>query len=449
MSSRTSEDRRQVKTRPLHSGQLRAVDAILKHRYVTLRCGRRFGKSELLSVISTRAAQGELIGWFAPDYRRLKPSYSAVEQALMQVKRTSNRSDGYIETIVPCPDVPGKYGSVEFWTLGDLNAGRSRNYHTVLIDEAAFASTDMMEIWRSSIKPTLLDFRGQAIVASNTNGIDQEQFFWQVCNEERHGFGPKQGDGTFGYHATSYDNPFMPVDDLDELRRTEHPLVFRQEYLAEFVDWSGVAFFSRENLLVNGAPIEAPALCDAVFATVDTATKTGKDNDGTAVVYWARNINVPGHPLMILDWEIVQIEGALLETWLPTVFEQLEHFAKVCGARYGSQGAWIEDKSSGMVLIQQALRRGWPAQAIDGKITSLGKDERAISVSGYVYRGDVKITREAHDKVTTYKGTSRNHLLSQVGGFRVGDKDAAKRADDLLDAFVYGPAIALGNWEGF
>ena len=80
-------------------------------------------------------------------------------------------------------------------------------------------------------------------------------------------------------------------------------------------------------------------------------------------------------------------------------------------------------------------------------LTSVGKDERAISVSGYVYRNRVKIARLAYDKVTTYKGTSRNHLLGQVVGFRVGDKDAS-REDDLLDGFTYGVAIALGNEEG-
>jgi hypothetical protein len=33
--------------------------------------------------------------------------------------------------------------------------------------------------------------------------------------------------------------------------------------------------------------------------------------------------------------------------------------------------------------------------------------------------------------------------------FRPGDKDAYKRADDLLDVFSYGIAIALGNDAGF
>jgi hypothetical protein len=60
----------------------------------------------------------------------------------------------------------------------------------------------------------------------------------------------------------------------------------------------------------------------------------------------------------------------------------------------------------------------------------------------------VKICRPAYEKVTNYKGTSRNHLMSQLTGFRVGDKDAT-RQDDALDAAVYAIAIALGNAEGF
>jgi hypothetical protein len=69
-------------------------------------------------------------------------------------------------------------------------------------------------------------------------------------------------------------------------------------------------------------------------------------------------------------------------------------------------------------------------------------------VSGYIYRGMVKLSKLAHDKVVTYKGTTRNHLLSQVIGFRVDDKDP-NRADDALDAFVYGVAVGLGGAEGF
>src|SRR6202000_879570 len=118
---------------------------------------------------------------------------------------------------------------------------------------------------------------------------------------------------------------------------------------------------------------------DTVFAVVDTAVKTGKDNDGTAAVYFGYSKTGVGafkHHLFILDWDIVQIEGAMLDAWLPGVFQNLEHLARDHGARMGSLGAFIEDQQTGSILIQQARKKRWPAQAIDGALTAMGKDER-------------------------------------------------------------------------
>jgi hypothetical protein len=81
-------------------------------------------------------------------------------------------------------------------------------------------------------------------------------------------------------------------------------------------------------------------------------------------------------------------------------------------------------------------------------ITAMGKDERAISVSGYVHRGLVKYTDYAFHKTAIYKQHVRNHLLDQIESFRVGDRNS-DREDDLLDTFCYGIALALGNSEGF
>jgi hypothetical protein len=260
-----------------------------------------------------------------------------------------------------------------------------------------------------------------------------------------------------------WDNPTLPKPDaeeskaawserrarfLAELIKDNDPLVYQQEYLAEFVDWAGVAFFGREKLLENGQPVPSPTSCDGVFAVIDTASKTGTDHDATAVTFFALDKLGRPAPLLILDWDIAQIEGALLETWLPMVFERLEELSRLCGARHGSLGVWIEDKNSGTILLQQAIRRQWQATAIDSKLTAMGKDERALSVSGYVYRGSVKYTDYAFNKTTVHKRKSRNHLLDQIESFRIGDKDN-KREDDLLDTFCYGIAIALGNNEGF
>lgn len=412
----------------LHTGQQAAWAQ--RSRFNAMRCGRRWGKTQFaIGIAGSRAAHGQYIGIFAPDYKIMSETYRELEDALAPITAHSNKTEGLIRTITG--------GRVDFWTLNNPKAGRSRKYHGVLVDEAAFAGEDMGDIWAKAIAPTLFDYRGWAWALSTPNGASQENWFYQICTNKELGWQE--------YHAPSNTNPFLPQDEFERIRAANQPLVFQQEYLAEFVDWKGSAFFAESSLLVDGQPVDYPERCDQVYAVIDTALKDNAQHDGTAVTFFARSV-FPNIQLTILDWDVIQIEGALLEDWLPGVLRRCEELAKQVRARQGSLGAWIEDKASGIVLIQQGQRRNLPVQAIDGDLTAMGKEGRALSVSGYVYRGMVKISRYARDKIVNYKGQSRNHLISQVCGFRMGQKDGPR---DLLDTFTYGIAIGIGDSEGY
>jgi hypothetical protein len=108
-------------------------------------------------------------------------------------------------------------------------------------------------------------------------------------------------------------------------------------------------------LLENGQPVPSPTSCDGVFAVIDTASKTGTDHDATAVTFFALDKHSGRAPLLILDWDIVQIEGALLETWLPMVFDRLEELSRLCGAR---QFGWGVDR--GQELRNCPVAAGYP-----------------------------------------------------------------------------------------
>lgn len=415
----------------LHKTQVDAF--LLPGRFKVIRCGRRWGKTDLAKTIACDgAAKGRNIGWFAPEYKIQSEAFTEIADILDPVKKNSSKVDGLFRTTTG--------GRLDFWTLENERAGRSRKYHQVIIDEAAFTKPNMMKIWATAIKPTLLDFRGRALVLSTPNGVNDDNFFYNICTDPKYGFTE--------YHAPTRTNPYMPAEELVLLEQQNHPLVYRQEYLAEFVDWSGVAFFSLADLLVDDRPVPIPTICDAVYAVIDTAVKAGASHDSTAVSFWAQSKHI-GHQLVCLDWDLIQIEGASLELWLPKVFSRLEELAVQCRARMGSLGAFIEDKASGSVLIQQANNHGWQAQAIEGTLTAVGKDERAIGASPHVYQKKVKISEPAYDKVVTVKGVTKNHLVSQVTSFRLGDKEAYKRADDALDTFVYAVLIAFGHGDGF
>jgi phage terminase large subunit-like protein len=412
----------------LHPGQVSAY--MMRKRFKVIRCGRRWGKTDLLKTVAgSQASKGRAVGWFTPDYKIQSEAYSEILEILHPIVRSASKIDGVIRTITG--------GRIDFWTLNNPRAGRSRKYHTALLDEVAFAGSDMLDIWEKSIKPALLDYGGNAIAASTPNGDDPDNFFWKLCNDQRLGFGE--------YHAPTHTNPYLPEIEIAKLQDENAPLVYSQEYLANFVDWKGAAFFGIDSLLIEGQPAEPTIGPDAVFAVVDTAIKDGKEHDGTAVTYFAVSKH-HGIKLCILDWDIVQIKGDLLENWMPNVYRRCEELAAQYKARGGSIGAFIEDKQTGTILIQQAERRGLPGRAVDSKLTAAGKDARAISVSGYVHQGMVKISRHAYDKVINFKGITRNHFISQVCGFRIGIKD---QMDDLFDTFCYGISLALGDSAGY
>jgi hypothetical protein len=454
MSSRTNAQSLEFSLPQLHAGQAAAYWALLPHRWKVLRCGRRFGKTEFAKAwIIQGLLQGQECAWLAPQHMTWSEVYTDLNTVLRPIMDTSSKASAVMRMRTG--------GRLEFWTLENAIAGRGRRYRRIVIDEAAFAKDgdnktegSMMEIFEKSIKPTLYDYGGEVLITSNSAGKNPDNFFYNICTDPQYGF--------HEYVATTMDNPMLPKRNRDEsvgawlerqrqfqadLKTGNDPLVYAQEYLAEFVDWAGAAFFGREKLLENGEPLPYPARCECVFAVIDTASKTGTEHDGTAVTYFAKTLFGPVE-LLILDWDTIQIQGDLLETWLPNVYRRLEELSKICGARGGSLGAFIEDKNSGTILLQQAARGGWQATAIESKLTAMGKDERALSVSGYVFRGQVKYTDHVYNKTSQYKRQTRNHLAEQIESFRMGDKNN-KREDDLLDTFCYGIAISLGNREGF
>lgn len=226
----------------------------------------------------------------------------------------------------------------------------------------------------------------------------------------------------------------------------------------------GASFFDIADLLVPvgsekdalgnqiAIPVPMPTRCDTVFGVVDTAIKTGQEHNSTAVTWYSYNSLTQPATTLILDWDIVQIEGAKQEAWLPSVHARGEELARLCGARKGYSGAMIEDKATGIVLIQQsqneAKRTGKRAlaHAIDSKLTSLGKEERAIAAAPYVVAGRVKMTEPAFNKTKVHKGRSANHFITQVTDFRLGSKQ--KDGLDLLDTFTYGVLLTCGTNAG-
>ena len=423
-----------VRLDTLHPGQREIARAFLDHPRVVIRCGRRFGKTTLLERTAIkRACLGQRVGWFGPQYRLNTPTYNRiVRSARPQVARKS-KLDQIIEMKAG--------GCVEFWTLNDEDAGRSRFYDLVIIDEGSLVAKGLRDTWEQAIAPTLLDRNGSAIMAGTPKGIDADNFFYEACNNKDLGW--------VEFHAPTAANPILSREAIAKLKDEYPPLVYQQEYLAEFVDWSGTAFFSIDSLLIDGKPVTVDWKVDYVYAVVDSASKADQQHDSTAVMFFLKS-RFGVAPLVIADWDIVKIEASLLTNWIPAINQRLEELATQFNARRGNIGIWIEDKDSGVMLNQAVPRLGIQSYAIDSKITSIGKEGRAIAGSPYVYQGKVKFSDYAYNKTKMHNQQTKNHAIDQVCGFRMGQKATEyKGRRDLLDTFTYGVLIALGNADGY
>lgn len=253
----------------LHDGQR----AIVSHpaRYKVARCGRRLGKTVLGSYWLTLRDEGSAIGgkrvaWFAPTYKLLMDVWTDMERVLRPVTRRANKTEQRIDLITG--------GIVDFWTLEDPDAGRGRRYHRVVIDEAAHAR-HLQEAWERAISPTLADYRGEAWFLSTPKGLN---FFKTLYDR---GLDPAHPDWA-SFHLPTTANPFISADEIESKRSEIPELVFRQEYLAEFVNF-GAGLIKSEMMIDSPAPSGLP-----VVLGVDLAISAKQTSDFTAIVAMSR-----------------------------------------------------------------------------------------------------------------------------------------------------------------
>lgn len=184
-------------------------------RFNVLEIGRRWGKTTFGEVIAIdRALRGQKVGWFAPSYKYLAEPVRHIERALEKIITKHDRMEKRIELATR--------GSIDFWTLEDIDSGRGRSYDWINVDEAGFAPR-LLEAWRASMRPTLADRRGGAIFLGTPKGTgDFHRLFLEA-----------EGDTSNEWRAFrvgSSANPMLDAAEIDSAKRSLPPDVFAQEF---------------------------------------------------------------------------------------------------------------------------------------------------------------------------------------------------------------------------
>lgn len=210
-------------------------------RFNHLRCGRRFGKTTLIEELSSIALDGKRVGVWFPTYKDLSEVWKDLKRTYGPIIQKQNEQLKQIELVTG--------GLIDFWSMEEPDSGQGRKYHRAIIDEAAKAPK-LYQAWENTIRPTLTDYRGDAFILSRPKG--KNNGFYML--EEKH----RQFENWAFFHYTTYDNPHIATDEIEEAKTQLDEINFNQEYLAEYVDANDRPFLYSWNHSKHVIPAYKP-----------------------------------------------------------------------------------------------------------------------------------------------------------------------------------------------
>jgi PBSX family phage terminase large subunit len=200
------------------------------HRFRVCVNGRRWGKTTLgVEEIKGKAlARPNHIAYIAPTYQQardiawemlkkeLQPIIISVNESRLELKVKAKKGESII--------VLRGWESIE--TL------RGQQFDFIVIDEIA-QMRNWLTGWQEVIRPTLTDTKGEVLFISTPKGFNHLYDLYQLENV----------DSDFrSFHFTSYDNPYLPIEELEKAKLELTEDRFAQEILADFRKTEGLVY---------------------------------------------------------------------------------------------------------------------------------------------------------------------------------------------------------------
>ena len=251
-----------------HPAQKQVLDC--DSRFIVMMAGRRFGKSLISQTISIdTAVNKKRVAYITPTYQLGKIFFKEIVDLLPPEIYTKNESDLVINFITG--------GSIRFFTGERLDNLRGLKFHLAVIDEASFIP-NLEDGWLNSIRPTLTDYKGRAIFLSTPRG---KNYFYSL-------FSKAEPDWQ-SFKFTTYDNPYIDPQEIDDARRQLPEVVFEQEYMANPAENAANPFGTQfiRNCIHPVTTMPVVAFGIDLAKSVDWTVIVGLDQDGN-VAYFDR-----------------------------------------------------------------------------------------------------------------------------------------------------------------
>lgn len=306
-----------------HSGQERILTS--EARFTVAACGRRFGKTEAGKLaILIRSLRGQRCWWLVPTYQMATQAWRDL-RGFCKILPGATISEA--ERRIDLPG--GGMLAVRSTHYADYLRGEGLDF--VVLDEAAFMEPT---VWPEVVRPMLLERSGDALFLSSPNG---RNWFWELYQMGLDETQPRWQSFWF----TSYDNPLVMPAELDDVRHSTQERVFREEYLAEFIDDSGLVF-RRIREAATAALTPQPEAGHSYVAGIDW----GRDNDYTAMVV----MDADSRAMVALD-RFNQVDWSLQRGRLMALYN-----------RWQPVVMWAEANSIGGPNIEALQQAGLPVR---------------------------------------------------------------------------------------
>lgn len=209
---------------PLHDAQREIAKSSARFRVVC--CGRRFGKTMLGVVVCLRAAlKGGRVWWVAPTYQQALEGWRYLLRLTQQMAGARVRLSDHVVSF-------DTGGSIQVKTGSNPDDLRGAGLDGVVLDEAAVMDE---AVWFLILRPALADRGGWALFISTPQHFN---WFWSLYD-----FAERDTSGMWhAWQHPTWDNPFIPQEEIEAAQRDMEPADFDQEFGASFTAIGGAIF---------------------------------------------------------------------------------------------------------------------------------------------------------------------------------------------------------------
>lgn len=283
-------------------------------------------------------------------------------------------------------------------------------YALMILNEAGIILKNRY-LWNNAIRPMIMDYSADVLIGGTpkgkrVKGEDEDCLYYQLyqrCLEEQKEVDAGQRDPNdrkwLGLTFSSYDNPLLPREEIEELELDTPSSVRDQEIYAKFIDPGEAVIFDRSWWKYYE---ELPMNYLRKIQSWDTAFKKKKENDYNVCTTWIQTET---------GFYLVDMFRSRM------TYPELKRQAVLEYEKHMPDEILIEDKASGQSLCQDLMdSTTLPIKPIQ---VDIDKIARANAASPMIESGNVHLPKKAPWLTT---------LLNEAADFPNGE------FDDIVDS---------------